>query len=312
MAITATEDRFIISIPRLTGYKTLVTNIALIVVGLASAIWPRITTPDPAAIGILFDQGTGLVVAIVGIVNAALRLQSTGPAGPFKPAKVGTAGGGGAEAGEVPAPIAMPLAAHLASLAHVSNVTVAKALEGDRAFSSAVPPTEVEWSRKAKDRFGPFPMARLTWSSAQAFLAAFMLPSFFLFAGTAIATMPGCASVQQINAIAQAETVEQRAFAAYGTFVVMEERAADIIGDKHIPKAARQRVQALDRVAKPAADALISLARQLKAARNRMSVAEIGSTSGQVASLSDELASSLVAFGPKLSALVSAVNSVKR
>ncbi len=76
----------------------------------------------------------------------------------------------------------------------------------------------------------------------------------FVFAFAATAS--GCATYNSTLPFAVAETVEQRAFAAYGTFVITEERAVAVVRNSKIPKTLRRRVQTADRIAKPMADKL--------------------------------------------------------
>lgn len=66
--------------------------------------------------------------------------------------------------------------------------------------------------------------------------------------------LQGCAGT---NPIAAAETNEQRAYAAYGTFVIMQEKAADIVEGTDIPRGAKLRVIGAEERAKPIADSLL-------------------------------------------------------
>lgn len=66
--------------------------------------------------------------------------------------------------------------------------------------------------------------------------------------------LQGCASV---NPIAAAETAEQRAYAAYGTFVIFQEKAVDLVGEESISSDVRLRIIAAEERAKPVADSLL-------------------------------------------------------
>jgi hypothetical protein len=66
--------------------------------------------------------------------------------------------------------------------------------------------------------------------------------------------LAGC---QTANPIAAAETPEQRAFAAYGTFVILQETAADLAEDPAIPRGAKLRIIQAEERAKPVADSLL-------------------------------------------------------
>lgn len=69
-------------------------------------------------------------------------------------------------------------------------------------------------------------------------------------------SISGCTAYNSTLPFSVAETVEQRAFAAYGTFVITEERAVAIVRNPKIPKYIRKRIQTADRIAKPLADKL--------------------------------------------------------
>jgi hypothetical protein len=62
------------------------------------------------------------------------------------------------------------------------------------------------------------------------------------------------------NPIAKAETTEQRAYATYGTFVIIEEQAAKLVSSGQIPNSAVQAIGRADAAAKPVADSLLDAA----------------------------------------------------
>ncbi len=66
--------------------------------------------------------------------------------------------------------------------------------------------------------------------------------------------LAGC---QGANPIKAAETPEQRAYAAYGTFVIAQETAADLVEDASIPDGVRLRIIQAEERAKPVADSLL-------------------------------------------------------
>ena len=59
------------------------------------------------------------------------------------------------------------------------------------------------------------------------------------------------------NPLAKAETTEQRAFATYGTFVIIEEQAAKLVSSGVIPDDAVRAIGRADAQAKPVADSLL-------------------------------------------------------
>ena len=68
------------------------------------------------------------------------------------------------------------------------------------------------------------------------------------------ALLQGCANT---NPVAAADTPEQRAYAAYGTFVIAQETAADLVEDASIPDGVRLRIISAEERAKPVADSLL-------------------------------------------------------
>ncbi len=66
--------------------------------------------------------------------------------------------------------------------------------------------------------------------------------------------LAGC---QSANPIAAAETPEQRAYAAYGTFVIAQETAADLVEQDTIPRGVRLRIIQAEERAKPVAESLL-------------------------------------------------------
>ena len=57
--------------------------------------------------------------------------------------------------------------------------------------------------------------------------------------------------------IAKAETTEQRAFATYGTFVIIEEQAAKLVSSGQIPDSAVRAIARADAQVKSVADSLL-------------------------------------------------------
>ncbi len=66
--------------------------------------------------------------------------------------------------------------------------------------------------------------------------------------------LAGC---QSANPMKFAETPEQRAYAAYGTFVIAQETAADLVEDDSIPRGVKLRIIQAEERAKPVADSLL-------------------------------------------------------
>lgn len=111
----------------------------------------------------------------------------------------------------------------------------------------------------------------------------------------------GCAG----NPIKAAETAEQKAFAAYGLFVVLEERAADVMGDPAVPDSVKTRIQRIDARLKPMADSVrktVALAQEV-----REEVAEGQGTEAKLQVITREINSWLTRFLPLLDDFKSAV-----
>ena len=63
--------------------------------------------------------------------------------------------------------------------------------------------------------------------------------------------MAGCAGTNPIKA---AETTQQRAYASYGTFVIAQEKAADVVEQTSLPNSVKLRIIRAEERAKPVAD----------------------------------------------------------
>lgn len=156
---------------------------------------------------------------------------------------------------------------------------------------------------------------RRAWSArgaVAAFAMWFSLPSVMLgVAMVPVAILGGCGTVQEVNAVATASTLEQRAFALYGTFVVLEEQAAVLVRDRSIPKDVRKAIQRADKIAKPLADRLRGLAVQLNAARMAYNVTASSEGGARILALTQSIGATLAAFEPALRNLRGAIGSAK-
>lgn len=126
-----------------------------------------------------------------------------------------------------------------------------------------------------------------------------------LLALVAIASLPGCATVSAPTKAA--ETVEQKAFAVYGTFVIFEEAGADIVENTSLPLDVRRAVQNTDRTAKPVADALVAAA--LEAQRIRLQVEAGANTVERLDIATANLERWIARAGPLIDNLVAAVRN---
>lgn len=76
----------------------------------------------------------------------------------------------------------------------------------------------------------------------------------------------GCAS----NPVAAAQDSEQRAYALYGTFVIVEEQAAKLISSPQVPNQIVSAIKLADSRAKPSADALVQAVRDYDDASHQL------------------------------------------
>ena len=69
-----------------------------------------------------------------------------------------------------------------------------------------------------------------------------------------VVALSGCTGM---NPVKVAESPEQQAYAAYGTFVIFQEKAANIVEDRTIPRGVRLKIIEAEERAKPVADSLL-------------------------------------------------------
>lgn len=108
-----------------------------------------------------------------------------------------------------------------------------------------------------------------------------------------------------VDPVKTAQTPEQKAFAAYGMFVVFEEQAGKLASDPATPTVVKTNLRLADSVAKPAMDELYTATQVVIS----MEVA-LGSgvtTQAQVDAALLNLSSLIISTQPKIDALVTAV-----
>ncbi len=343
-----TEDYFVIRVPRFAGYKTLVVNAAVILGGIIAAVYPQFGAKiDPTAFASYYDAITGGIIAMIGVVNVILRLVSTGPAAPFKKSS-GDAGEDPAQklaftAALLESKLAKPQPVIWTTPSGVDDSThkaMYMAWNGERDHTNwknwtgkvvfdAVEgvyeqqpdgPVRCQWPECACHQrcdCETYPVVQLTAEEkrrdaglARRMTAAFLVPFIavpLMFAS--VAMLAGCETVQAVNAVASAESVEQRGFALYGTYVVLQERAAELVTDKAIPKAVRKRVQQADGIAFPLAERVRALSIELNEARLKFNTLSGGAERVQLAVVA--LARAIEVFGPSLQAVTAAVNEAR-
>lgn len=83
-------------------------------------------------------------------------------------------------------------------------------------------------------------------------------------------TLVALASCRGINPMAAAETSEQRAYAAYGTFVIMQEKAVDLARNETLSRSVRLGIINAEERAKPVADSLLDAINEYDAIRAQL------------------------------------------
>jgi hypothetical protein len=74
-----TDGYYTIRIPKLDGYKTLIVNAVLVLLGVVALFRPHWVLPNADTLGLAYDQLTGLIVMVVGGINTLLRLMTSSP-----------------------------------------------------------------------------------------------------------------------------------------------------------------------------------------------------------------------------------------
>ena len=111
------------------------------------------------------------------------------------------------------------------------------------------------------------------------------------------------------NPMAKAETVEQRAFAAYGTFVIFEEQAAKLISSGELSGSVVRAIGRADARAKPVADSLLDAT--LEFAQIRAEFETGGTSEARFISAMNELDGWVERAVPLINNLVSSVQGAQ-
>lgn len=112
-----------------------------------------------------------------------------------------------------------------------------------------------------------------------------------------------------VNPLKTAETTEQQAYAALGTFVIFQERAAAVVADPSVPAAAKQKIAVVENAAKPVVDSMAQAAIELAAIKAEVAA---GTTSEEkLAIVNANLVRWVNEALPKIQAVVAAVKGAK-
>lgn len=112
------------------------------------------------------------------------------------------------------------------------------------------------------------------------------------------------------NPIKEAQTLDQKAFASYGQFVIYEELAANLVQDPNVPQAAKLALRSADAVAKPIADRGLDVIRVYD--RVAAEVAAGTSSADKLAIATADLQSWIEQATPAVKGLVTAVKQVHK
>lgn len=118
--------------------------------------------------------------------------------------------------------------------------------------------------------------------------------------------LSGCGTT---SAVKQAETPEQKAYALYGTYVIFQEKAAELVQDSTTPENVKEALREADRVAYPVAESLVDAVREVEAIRQQV---VSGMTPEEKLTIAiSNLSRIYFAAAPKLLAVVAAVKEAK-
>jgi len=139
----------------------------------------------------------------------------------------------------------------------------------------------------------------------------FFMPGFasvfavmFAFTLVTVSCIPGC----KMNPVSTAQTLDQKAYAVYGTFVVMEESAAGLKRDPNVAPQVKLKLVAADARAKPSADALLRALRDYDAATLALKAGD--GTASQLSIATANLNTWIAQATADVDALVTAVHGV--
>jgi hypothetical protein len=132
---------------------------------------------------------------------------------------------------------------------------------------------------------------------------AFVSRLKFLVASIVISTLVGCAA----NPFKVAETPEQRAFALFGTFVALEETAADIIEDPNVSEEVKARIRTTDQQAQPIVQGMYDAAQLVVRLRAEYGVDPEATPLQRVTSAIQSLENWIIQARPVVAALQTAI-----
>lgn len=134
-------------------------------------------------------------------------------------------------------------------------------------------------------------------------------------AGVVLAALSACSS---INAVGAGESVAQKSYGLYGTFVVFEEQAAKLFQNPDVPPNVKQILSSADAAAKPVADELVNavlgvdqLVKDVQNCHADPQITDCSTKEGQLRSAAASLDEVYFKAKPLIFALVSAVKGAR-
>lgn len=137
-------------------------------------------------------------------------------------------------------------------------------------------------------------------------MKSLLIACWIAVAAPVLLTLPGCGTT---SAVKQAETPEQKAYALYGTYVIFQEKAAELVQDPTTPENAKEALRAADRVAYPLAESLVDAVIEVESVRKQVAAGATPEEKLSIAVLN--LSTIYYQVAPKLLAVVAAVREAK-
>lgn len=144
-----------------------------------------------------------------------------------------------------------------------------------------------------------------TTNRESGFTRPLMLAFLLAIAVPVTLMVPGCVN----SPVQQAETPEQKAYALYGTYVIFQEKAAELVQDPTTPEKVKEALREADKVAYPVAESLVDAVMEVEAIRRQVSE---GVTPEEKLTIAiSNLSTIYFSAAPKLLAVVAAVKGAK-
>ena len=75
------SDSFVVKLPALSGYKTLLSSLAVMAFGVINALYPEFQPPTPGTVELVIGQLEAVIMSLMGLYFGIMRLVTTGPVG---------------------------------------------------------------------------------------------------------------------------------------------------------------------------------------------------------------------------------------